>query len=180
MSRYAKEKSKVKAEVRAELMRLAKAEDGIGGLRSSDVVEAARSKDSPLHGEFEWNNSKAGHEFRLIQARTLIRAAVTTAMGDDGKPKVVDRFIHVPAVQAEQPDSKTREGVYMLMSDVVKDDDKFARALSALVAIVNRAKQSAQELRDAAAGSSDADRMVRIGMAITALETAGAAVAALH
>lgn len=171
MNRYAK----VKAEVKAELDRLAAQRQG---LRPSEVVESAKRKASPLHGEFEWDNTKAGHEFRLMQARKLIRLAITV---EPETQAVIDRYVHVPAIQAEQDDPKAREGVYLLMSDVVRDDDKFARALSALVAIVNRAKLAAQELREAAkADSADPDRMARLALAITALETAGAAVAALH
>jgi hypothetical protein len=50
-----------------------------------------------------------------------------------------------------------------------------------LVAQVSRAQHAAQELRDAAEkDSSNPERMSRIAMAITALQTAGAAVAALH
>jgi len=166
--------------VSAELLRMMKTEDGMKTLRASDVVEHARDKTSPLHGEFEWDNKKAGHEYRLQQARTLIRAVVVTAPGADGKPVVIDRLIHVPPVQAEQPTPTSREGVYVRLSEIVTNQDKFARALMALVAAVNRAKAAAQEVQDAASGSADGDRLARIAMAITALETAGAAVAAVH
>lgn len=36
------------------------------------VVEAAKSKDSPLHSSFEWEDSVAAHKYRLWQARQLI------------------------------------------------------------------------------------------------------------
>jgi hypothetical protein len=174
MNRYAR----VKAEIKRELDRLA---DLNNGLRPSEVVEAATPKKSPLHEEFEWDDKKAGHEFRLLRARRLIRIAITVDTSPSGDEVVTDRYVHVPPIQAEQDNPKAREGVYLRMSDVVKNDDYFSRALAALVANVNRARASAQELRDAATHSSaDPDRMARIAMAITALETAGAAVAALH
>lgn len=37
------------------------------------VVDAARSKAHPLHGAFTWDDSAAAHEFRLSEARKLIR-----------------------------------------------------------------------------------------------------------
>jgi len=43
-------------------------------LYPEDVVKDARRKNSPLYSCFEWDNKKAAHEYRLIQARTLIRS----------------------------------------------------------------------------------------------------------
>ena len=53
----------------AELRRIA-AENG-GLLVPVRMVEAARPKDSPLHGKFTWDNRKAADEYRLWQAREL-------------------------------------------------------------------------------------------------------------
>lgn len=177
MNRFAK----VKQEVADELQRIARVSDGIKKLYASDVVESARPKDSPLHGEFEWNDKKAGHAYRLNQARTLIRAVVLVEKRDDKEIKV-PVWVHAGASpeEASEREPKSREGAYVQVKDAVASPDLFARALSALVAKVNEAQRAAQELRDAAAGTADEDRLVRISLAITALETAGAAVAALH
>ena len=169
---------KAKQAVQAELQRIAATH---GGLRPSDVVEAARLKESPLHKEFEWSDSKAAHKFRLMQARTLIRIAVPMIEQPDGTSKR-DPFVWVPPTAAQREESDSNEGVYQQMSVVVQDIDKFARALMALTQKVNAAMLAAQELRDAAAedGGDSTERMARIAMAITALQTAGAAVSALH
>ena len=45
------------------------------------VVEAARDETSPLHDCFTWDNSKAAHQFRLIEARKLIQVHVTILAG---------------------------------------------------------------------------------------------------
>lgn len=179
--------AKIKEQVQNELSRLYEANSG---LRPSEVVESARPATSPLHDQFEWNNSKAGHEYRLMQARQLIRVTLITkpmtnvnssADWEDEEEAAPERVVHVPGQRDEQQDAKSRESVYLRMSDVVKDDDLFTRALTALVAQVSRAQHAAQELRDAAEkDSSNPERMSRIAMAITALQTAGAAVAALH
>ena len=39
----------------------------------SDVVDAARPEDSPLHSRFEWDDSVAGEKYREAQAAQLIR-----------------------------------------------------------------------------------------------------------
>lgn len=36
------------------------------------IVETARDRKSPLHKYFEWDDSKAAHEYRLTQARFLV------------------------------------------------------------------------------------------------------------
>lgn len=56
-----------------ELLKL-KREDGL--ILPKDVVEAARSPKSPLHASFTWDNTKAAAEYRLWQARTLLRICV--------------------------------------------------------------------------------------------------------
>lgn len=47
-------------------------EDAEGRLTPRAVVEAARSKASPLHGCFEWDDKKAAAKHRLDTARRLI------------------------------------------------------------------------------------------------------------
>lgn len=64
----------MKPEIVKELSRIAEKRGGI--LQPSHVVEAARPKSSPLHGQFEWDDSEAAHQFRLWQARQLISIAV--------------------------------------------------------------------------------------------------------
>jgi hypothetical protein len=48
-----------------------------GILRPESVVSAASDPASPLHPCFTWDDAKAGHEYRLEEARRLIRCTVT-------------------------------------------------------------------------------------------------------
>lgn len=43
-----------------------------GQIKPENVVEEARPEDSPIHNNFEWDDTKASHEYRLWQARQLI------------------------------------------------------------------------------------------------------------
>lgn len=45
-----------------------------GELNPEDVVEDAKSEDSPIHDEFEWDDTKAAKEYRLFQARRLTKS----------------------------------------------------------------------------------------------------------
>jgi hypothetical protein len=76
-----KKKKKSKLEVyKEELERIAKRTE----LTARNVVEEARSRNSPLHEFFDWNNETAGEKFRLAQARFLInsiRVIITSPEG---------------------------------------------------------------------------------------------------
>jgi hypothetical protein len=47
-----------------------------GKVAPSQIVEAARDENSPLHQVFEWDDTIAAQEHRLLQARQLIRTVV--------------------------------------------------------------------------------------------------------
>lgn len=42
-------------------------------LTPNKVVEIAKDPESPLHGHFCWDDNEAAHQYRLEQARSLIR-----------------------------------------------------------------------------------------------------------
>jgi len=44
-----------------------------GLLLPEKVIDSARSENSPLHKEFEWDESAAAHKYRIEQAEHLIR-----------------------------------------------------------------------------------------------------------
>ena len=59
-----------------EALRRVKKDDQDGILTAEAVVEAAKDPESPLHHQFEWDDSAAAHAHRLNQARQLIRTVV--------------------------------------------------------------------------------------------------------
>lgn len=98
----------------AELKRIA-AENG-GILQPVVVVDAARSRKSVLHSRFEWNDTKAAEEYRLYQARQLIR--ITVQVIGDGDDETPDRVW----VSLRQ-DRTTKDGGYRSLIDVLSDAD---------------------------------------------------------
>lgn len=93
-----------------ELKRIAVENDGI--LRPETVVAEARPRKSPLHNQFVWNDTKAAHEYRLWQARHLIRVVVEVIEGIEGKHEV---FV---SLTTDRKDSG-----YRIMTDVLSDTD---------------------------------------------------------
>ena len=120
-----------------------------GQVTPSGLLNAAKPKNSPIHNAFEWDNKKAGHKFRLIQARTWIRK-VTITMEDRE-----ERLIHVPRIE---PDETTHEGYYKPASVVVNQPDEYQRAKMAMVSKLNAAQFALDELEAAAANRKDAPK----------------------
>jgi hypothetical protein len=66
-----------------------------GELTPKDVVDDARNPNSPLHSFFEWDDGEAAEQYRLQQARGLIRAVVAVYVGDE-KPAVRHKaYVHI-------------------------------------------------------------------------------------
>ncbi len=145
------------------------------GLTAEAVVEESRPKEATLHSAFEWNDRKAAHEHRLQQARQVIRC-VQVVMPDQQPASV---YVHVQQ-PTEGAAADSRAGRYEPVEVVVQSPDLFALALSELQAKVRAAVESVHELERAAKGSTDADRLAKVTLAVKALETAASAISSLH
>ena len=67
--------------------------DDDGLIKPERVVEAARPKTSPIHDQFEWDNSAAAEKYRLLQASELIRVSVEIIdCGGNRDPVMVRAF----------------------------------------------------------------------------------------
>lgn len=97
-----------------ELLIVAKQNDGI--LRPNDVVKFAGYKKSELHKCFEWDDKKAGHEYRLEQARRLIRRRITI-IESNGDEYLVKTFTSLESDRAVG-DS------YRLTVDILSDENR--------------------------------------------------------
>lgn len=66
-----------------------------GGLTAQAVVDDAKPKKSPMHGAFEWNDTKAAEEYRREQARHLLSAITVKLVGKDEAETVTRAFVVV-------------------------------------------------------------------------------------
>lgn len=90
-----------------------------GKLTPKAVVDAASAKTSVLHRHFEWDDSKAAHQFRLDQARSLIRSIHVE--NPDTESGVVRGFLSI------RDGGKT---AYRTVEDVLTSADLQSRILS--------------------------------------------------
>lgn len=109
-----------------------------GLLRPQDVVEYARPTDSPLHDQFEWDDSKAADEYRLWQARQLIRVTVTVL------PNTVTP---IRTYVSLTPD-RSAGGGYRRIADVVKKPDLYEQALADALKDLERIQQKYKQLAE--------------------------------
>lgn len=84
------------------------------------VVEAARSKASPLHSVFEWNDTKAADAYRLWQARMLIRS-VFIVDSSDKNAEPVRAFVNV--VPEEDDDGFVTDRGYVFTPTIASKVD---------------------------------------------------------
>lgn len=94
--------------IRSELERLKTG----GVIRPADVVEAAKDDASPLHGLFEWDDNEAAHQYRLLQARNILRVYVTV---EESSATPLRAFVSLTTDRVKDG------GGYRAMSDVMDD-----------------------------------------------------------
>ena len=102
-----------KTTVLQELEHIRESTDGL--LRAEDVVNFAKSEETALHSCFTWDDGEAAHQYRLLQARNLIRICVTSFPKEDERPMRV--FVSLKS------DRKNPGGGYRSMVEVLSDDD---------------------------------------------------------
>jgi len=131
-----------------------------GPLTSSRLVDVAADPAYILHDKFEWDDTKAGHEYRLIQARKIIASVVHSPAGAS---RPIPVYIHLPAPQGEgeyvpavvlarQPArwQLARDEVLRYLDaaqDAVADLDEVLRVYGPHVRPIARATRAIQEAR---------------------------------
>jgi len=122
--------------VQQELIRIKDQNGGV--LRPETVVEKARDIKSPLHPRFEWDNTKAAHEYRLWQARKLIAVHVEV-IGSSRK----ESRVYV-ALSSDKPDG----GGYRTLVDVLNDKEMRATLLQDAYDDMKRFEQKYSRLKE--------------------------------
>lgn len=123
--------------VRHELLALS---DRSGGrLNPRTVVDRAREPEHPLHAFFEWDDTKAGEAFRLVQASALIREVKLQVVVESKDPMRVQlliqrAFYSLPSLRGSE------KGSYVATASI---EDPSELANEVLVQIENLRKKHA-------------------------------------
>lgn len=126
--------------VKEELERL-REQNGGELVQPEQVIEFARlNRDSALHSEFEWNNTKAAHQFRLEQARRIIRLNIDVLATPDGD-------ITVPMYVSLVSDRKNGGG-YRTLNAVMSNEEMRAQFLQQALDEFQRVRRKYETLRE--------------------------------
>jgi len=129
-------------EIIAELRRIAEANGG--QLRPSDIVKAARAASSPLHSQFEWDDSEAAEQYRIWQARQLLRVTVEyIGEGDEAVPVRV--FVSLST------DRRGDGSGYRVTTAVMSDPDYRRQLLADALEEMKRFEKKYADLKELAA-----------------------------
>lgn len=129
---------KTSTKIQRELELIRKKHGGL--LRPSDVVEFARAKDTELHRHFQWDDSRAAGEYRLLQARHLIRVVVHVAPATN---ESIRTFVSLRS-------DRTKGNGYRAFAEVMNDKDLTQKLMADARADLAYFAQKYNRLRDVA------------------------------
>lgn len=131
--------------VAQELDRIA-SQDRDGLIRPEVVVEEASSNKSPLHAHFTWDDSVAAYDYRLHQARNLIRT--TKIVREDPGPRYVNVTIQRENGAIRRGYVRTDRAVADpdLLEQVIFDAVKVIRSLRLKLSAFQRARPALEPL----------------------------------
>lgn len=88
---------------------------------AEEVVELAKPQSSPIHEVFEWDDRVAGHAYRCVQARGLMRSISVVVDRRDGGSEKVRAFHHVK-VQVVDRSEDCAEGYMSYRTVFVREE----------------------------------------------------------
>lgn len=110
--------------------------DGDGLIKPERVVEAARPKASPIHDQFEWNNTAAAEKYRLLQASELIRVSVEIIDCGGGRDPIMVRAF--TSLATERGEGGGYRATVQVLSNKQMREQMLADAIAELQAFEKR------------------------------------------
>jgi hypothetical protein len=104
-----------------ELEQIRKANDGM--LYPQSVVDFARDETTDLHSKFEWDDTIAGENYRIWQARKVIRAVVTIIPRKNSDPIEVQTYVSMSADRYQGGTPRENVGGYRYMVEVLSSQE---------------------------------------------------------
>lgn len=109
-----------------------------GAVSPDAIVKDNADPTAPLHGCFEWDDTKAAHKYRITQAQTIIRTIITVC-DEPQKTQPVRAFVSVqnnyhPTRIVMEDDGMRNELLATALSELQAFKRKYA-ALSELSAV---------------------------------------------
>ena len=104
------------------------------------VLDAARDPESPIHDGFEWDDTKAAEEFRLTQARLIIRSLRIEILTDEEEePAEIQR------IYWSTDDEESR---YVNVKVLLEDDALYQQALERATRLLKGVRDRFNEIKE--------------------------------
>lgn len=127
-----------------------------GAVMPDRVVRVAADPQSPLHGEFEWDDARAAHHYRIDQARYVVQSvAVRIQRREGASSENLRAFVFLRSEARGYRDTvavlnneSTRK---QLIDDAMRDADIFRRkysSLSELADVFSAIERTERRLRE--------------------------------
>lgn len=141
-----------KTQIREELEQLRENNDG--QLNPEQVVDfARRNRRSALHDEFEWDDTEAAHQFRLEQARRIIRLNINVLETPNGD-------VTVPMYVSLVSDRRNGGG-YRTLESVMSSEELREQLLRQALDEFQRVRRKYQTLQELTPVFTALDRVAR-------------------
>jgi hypothetical protein len=114
-----------------------------GKLKPDDILKSARATNSPIHGVFTWDDKRAAHQYRLSEARQLVRALVTVNERGAEAPA----FWNIIVSPSKAIESGDAERYYQAASVIASSPHEYEAALRVMVTELAAAQSGLEKLR---------------------------------
>lgn len=146
-------RNKIKADVAYGELEKIKGNNN-GSLTAGIVLLNAKKARSPLHKQFEWDDSAAAEEYRLVQARLLIRS-VEVVYKDAPNLEPQRHYVVVTEQESrDAPERKVYKSTAEIMADPVTRDEVLGNAIRDAISF-RRKYAALQELSQVFAAMDD-------------------------
>jgi tRNA A37 N6-isopentenylltransferase MiaA len=127
-----------------------------GNLTAANVLKRAKDKSSSLHKQFDWDDGEAANQWRLEQARRLIRSIEVIRLDAPKRPYKAYNVVTVPATASDPKVRKVYQSTEEALADPVMRDEILGNAIRDAISF--RRKYAA--LQELAQVFSEIDRMI--------------------
>lgn len=123
-----------------------------GVITPDAVLKEAAKKKSPLYSYFEWDDSKAAYNYRLDQARALIRSVRVVVTEESHQISTI--------AYVRNPEAGTKQQGYISTQYVKESKSKSRRALMIELQRAEYALQRAYEVAEALGLSAEVEALL--------------------
>ena len=130
--------------------------ESLPDLSAASILKEAKKKRSPAHGIFEWSDTKAAHEFRLVQARIMVQSLHVEIIDEQNEVIEVNAFIassnrgkYVPVFRASEDEISAAEARFLDIIGGLESRYSYLRIARPVIIAIRQVRQSTNRRKTA-------------------------------